>query len=294
MADQFTKTRIICVSDTHNKIPGEGYTLPAGDILVHAGDLTNQGSYLELQKAVSWLEQAKYPVKFVVAGNHDLSLDSDYHLKYEEGWKVQSERVMECMELFSASRSLTYLRHTGALVDVPGKNVSVRVFGSPYSPDGGPQNWAFQYLDSQAADLWSSVPDVDILISHTPPKGFCDTSKHWDEGGCQYLREVLWRIRPLLHVCGHCHEGRGAKIVRWGEDQPAAIEAVREWIDPGIGCKKQSLLDLTGAHGGQALEAGKETAIVNASVMAKSFGKGATEFNKPIVVDLLLRAEGSG
>src|ERR1700712_5444312 len=63
-----TKVRIVCISDTHNAAPGEGYNLPKGDILIHAGDLTNQGSYSELKKAVTWLEKADFPVKVVIAG----------------------------------------------------------------------------------------------------------------------------------------------------------------------------------------------------------------------------------
>ena len=62
------KVRIVCVSDTHNAAPGEGYTLPKGDILLHAGDLTNQGTYAELKKAVDWIERADFPIKIVVAG----------------------------------------------------------------------------------------------------------------------------------------------------------------------------------------------------------------------------------
>ncbi|KAI7083660.1 hypothetical protein KC356_g7373 [Hortaea werneckii] len=85
------KIRIVCISDTHNKAPGEGYTLPSGDILIHAGDLTNQGSLSEIQKAVSWLSKADFKTKIVIAGNHDLSLDPNYRLKHAEGWKVQPE-----------------------------------------------------------------------------------------------------------------------------------------------------------------------------------------------------------
>lgn len=78
------RTRIVCISDTHNTTP----KLPAGDILIHAGDLTNQGSYsevrvlggalpgvgssvansLQLSKAVKWLESAKFEAKIVIAG----------------------------------------------------------------------------------------------------------------------------------------------------------------------------------------------------------------------------------
>ena len=66
----------------------------------------------------------------------------------------------------------------------------------------------------------------------------------------------------------------------------AVSDVVRRWDDPGEGNKKQSLLDLAGARSGLSLKAGVETAIVNASIMAKSFGRGAKRFNKPIVVDV--------
>ena len=62
------KVRFVCISDTHNHSPGEGFTLPKGDVLVHAGDLTNQGSFEELKKAVDWLQKADFRVKIVVAG----------------------------------------------------------------------------------------------------------------------------------------------------------------------------------------------------------------------------------
>lgn len=38
------RTRIVCISDTHNCT----VKLPKGDILIHAGDITNQGSYSEV------------------------------------------------------------------------------------------------------------------------------------------------------------------------------------------------------------------------------------------------------
>jgi predicted phosphodiesterase len=59
------KTRIVCISDTHNNTP----KLPPGDVLIHAGDLTNQGSYDELERSVGWLEKAPFEVKIVVAGS---------------------------------------------------------------------------------------------------------------------------------------------------------------------------------------------------------------------------------
>ena len=38
------RTRIVCISDTHNC----QVKLPKGDVLIHAGDLSNQGSHAEV------------------------------------------------------------------------------------------------------------------------------------------------------------------------------------------------------------------------------------------------------
>lgn len=61
---QYRKIRIVCISDTHNQTP----KLPKGDVLIHAGDLTNHGSITELRKVVAWLEKADFQAKIVVAG----------------------------------------------------------------------------------------------------------------------------------------------------------------------------------------------------------------------------------
>lgn len=63
------KTRFVCVSDTHAYAPSEaGFKLPPGDVLIHAGDLTNGGSVKELQKTVDWIARADYEVKIVICG----------------------------------------------------------------------------------------------------------------------------------------------------------------------------------------------------------------------------------
>lgn len=62
---------IVCISDTHNSQP----QLPYADVLIHAGDLTQSGSFPELQKALDWIKEQLHPHKIVVAGNHDLLLD---------------------------------------------------------------------------------------------------------------------------------------------------------------------------------------------------------------------------
>lgn len=74
------RTRFVCVSDTHNAVPGGAFRLPKGDVLLHAGDMTNQGSYSELRKAVKWLDEADFEAKIVIAGS--LSTPRPYELLY--------------------------------------------------------------------------------------------------------------------------------------------------------------------------------------------------------------------
>lgn len=64
------KTRFVCVSDTHNAFPGAGFKLPKGDVLIHAGDLTNQGTFNELQQTLRWIEEAEFEAKIIIAGKH--------------------------------------------------------------------------------------------------------------------------------------------------------------------------------------------------------------------------------
>ena len=58
------RVRIVCISDSHNATP----KLPAGDVLIHAGDLTKAGTLAELRKTVAWLEAAPFEAKIVIAG----------------------------------------------------------------------------------------------------------------------------------------------------------------------------------------------------------------------------------
>ncbi|XTI87163.1 phosphoric ester hydrolase-like protein [Cenococcum geophilum] len=63
--------RIICISDTYNSTP----LVPNGDVLIHAGDLTENSTLLELQAHIDRLSSLLYTHKVVIAGNHDTYLD---------------------------------------------------------------------------------------------------------------------------------------------------------------------------------------------------------------------------
>jgi len=92
--------------------------------------------------------------------------------------------------------------------------------------------------------------DVDVLVTHTPPKYHLDLPIAL---GCEHLLGELWRVQPALHVFGHVHAGKsdllgllkgGKEVVRWDERQArveralarpngffTAILSPRSWID---------------------------------------------------------------
>ncbi|KAI9368899.1 Metallo-dependent phosphatase-like protein [Aspergillus egyptiacus] len=262
------KTRIVCVSDTHGYTPSEaGFRLPAGDVLIHAGDLTNQGSKSELQKTIDWIVAADYEVKIVVCGNHDITLDEPFYSQNKQHFhNKQPQDPRECLDILTrTSPSLILLRHESALIRLTkanGPQTVFKVFGSPYSQRSGNGNWAFLYGSDKASEVWQSIPlDADIVVTHTPPRYHCDKAAG-AAMGCAGLHRRLNRVRPCLAVCGHLHEARGYERVKWrpfearnheDADQDvdeslseSLVEEVAKGDLPPAGSKKQSLVDLTG------------------------------------------------
>lgn len=58
--------RIACISDTHNDNCYD--FVPQADILIHAGDLTDNGTIEELRDAYDWISALPHKVKVIVAG----------------------------------------------------------------------------------------------------------------------------------------------------------------------------------------------------------------------------------
>ena len=67
-------TKLVCLSDTHsyhNQI-----NVPAGDILIHAGDITYRGEMDVIEDFVSWIKRLPHKYKIVVFGNHELGMEN--------------------------------------------------------------------------------------------------------------------------------------------------------------------------------------------------------------------------
>ncbi|KAI1767933.1 Metallo-dependent phosphatase [Hypoxylon sp. FL1150] len=258
MPQETRRTRFVCISDTHNCT----VKLPKGDVLIHCGDLTNQGSYSELSKQVAWLEKADFECKIVIAGNHDLTLDTDFFEQYGNYFHNNTPQdPTECRKLLTQSTSITYLQHesrTIKLTSSSGPRTTFNVFGSPYIPSCG--RWAFQYerVDATAERIWKDIPlDTDILVTHGPARTHRDESRGRVAAGCEMLRQAMWRVRPRIALCGHVHEARGVERVRWDLSNRFVrykeLATAYQWEDPGTGNQKNSLVDLT-RKGGNLLD----------------------------------------
>lgn len=208
--DDSSRIRVVCISDTHNTQP----SLPDGDILLHAGDLTQSGSVEELNAQIEWLDAQPHQYKVVIAGNHEICLDRN---------KTADEEPASIN-----FRSLIYLNHSSTTLHFGSQDL--RVFGSPYTPRHG--NWAFQY-PRPGPDPWEgNIPEqTDILLTHGPPK------THLDLGhlGCQYLLSALWSMKrkPIFLVCGHIHGGYGEEVLCWDAFQAAyesAMTGNKGWL----------------------------------------------------------------
>ena len=61
--------RLVAISDTHGG--HRRVNLPAGDVLVHSGDLTLDGERSVTLDFVDWFSDQPFKHKIFIAGNHD-------------------------------------------------------------------------------------------------------------------------------------------------------------------------------------------------------------------------------
>lgn len=190
--------RIVCISDTHSLVENvqPPFNIPDGDILIHAGDFTNQGNLDKVEEFNSWLGSLPHRHKVVIAGNHDLSFD------YE---KIQRPELREAKSLMT---NCIYLEDSTITIE------GLKIYGTPRTPLYGHHLVGFMISRSDV-QMWeeacAKIPtDTDILISHGPPLGILDANYKGEMCGSEVLlRHVVERVKPKYHIFGHIHESYG-------------------------------------------------------------------------------------
>lgn len=222
------KLRITHISDTHNKHNQLINDLPGGDILIHSGDFTSIGREHEVKNFINWLKlRNNYKHKIFIAGNHDITFQSEklFRLKsmwfdlaeyHDEGADGKPEWLKEVLEN-ELDSNIFYLENSFVEID------GIKIWGSPYSPTFG-RDWAFNVdRGHDAAQIWNEIPnDADMVITHTPIYGYNDRTYNTNENvGCADLYHRLHEVKPHLHFCGHVHEAYGWKTIpykdEWGD-----------------------------------------------------------------------------
>lgn len=220
-APQLLRVRVAATGDLHvrgpevlSAVPGLSTLSDSADLLLVAGDLTENGRLLEAEVAGELLAAARLPV-VAVLGNHDLR-----SLR-----RVAFRRVLERAGVEVLDGRATVVRlSNGSRVGIAGTVGS----GGGFWPHEGPDAIHTRTLkrlairarrESQALEqaLLSLDADVRIAMLHFAPTtatlGSEPLAKYWMLGNCE-LGVVLDRRLPDLVIHGHAHLGtlRGSTL----------------------------------------------------------------------------------
>jgi Icc-related predicted phosphoesterase len=183
-------TRIWFLSDTHSFHPK--INVPHCDMVIHCGDESNFFkpvlNFKEAFPFFEWFSNLDIKHKIFVPGNH-------------------STAVYNNLITPDQYPNIKFLIHEFTEID------DIRIFGSPYVPAYG-RLGAYMRSRDKMYEVWNSVPDCDILITHGPPKGILDLTQDKEtkkivQVGCNSLTKKVFEKKPIIHAFGHIHEEKG-------------------------------------------------------------------------------------
>ena len=184
--------------------------MPNGDVFIHAGDFSSVGKMNEVEKFRDYLVSLPHPSKIVIAGNHDVTFQVDWYnqIGYNKFHRGVLQDAVACKNLLRTAHGITYLEDSACEV------AGLKVWGSPWQPEFC--GWAFNCERGEAIrKYWDLIPqETDILITHGPPLGHGDKAQYTYNVGCEELLKAVERVKPLVHVFGHIHEGYGVTTSR--------------------------------------------------------------------------------
>lgn len=180
--------QIVCISDTHGQ--HKAMSIPEGDVIIHAGDITRVGNWHEIEEFLSWYSELPHRYKIFIAGNHDKSFEKD------------RENILK-----KIPSNVIYLEDNGIEIE------NLYFWGSPYTPKF--LNWSFgKERGQEILAYWQKIPlNTNILITHGPPRNILDLTYKGHNVGCSDLRQTIEMLKNLkLHVFGHIHESYGIQL----------------------------------------------------------------------------------
>lgn len=178
--------KFVAIADTHGQ--HDLLELPAGDVLIHAGDMTTRGYRHEVESFLTWMEHQDYTYKILIAGNHDFFFERE-----------TAENIHAIIP-----SNIIYLENSMVTIN------NIKIWGSPITPWF--YDWAFnKNRGKEISAYWDQIPQgVDIVVTHGPAYNILDKTFSGQNVGCQDLLGKIIEVKPKVHICGHIHEGYGA------------------------------------------------------------------------------------
>lgn len=206
--------KIIAMADLHGRLPPDE-DVPACDLLIIAGDICPDFNRSEMtMRQAAWLNRDFWPwLRDVKAthvvmtwGNHD-------RIGQRRDWPLGDVPV-----------------NVNILVDDWCDIGGLKIYATPWTREFG-WSMAFMTTEESLVDVYEKIPaGLDILISHGPPKGYCDylVGEHL---GSASLAATVDIAQPRMQICGHIHHGRGWMPTPWG-GKVANVASVNEKYEP--------------------------------------------------------------
>ncbi|HMT01706.1 MAG TPA: metallophosphatase domain-containing protein [Burkholderiales bacterium] len=178
--------KIWVISDTHTK--HSELRIPDVDIVIHAGDMTNQKGPLNNNEAFSfikWFDNLSINKKVLIAGNHDSTF-------------FNKEIIFP--KYYLEDKLIKYKKWL--------------IYGTPYTPKF--YNWYFMLTKEQEITWAKNIPPCDILVTHGPPKFILDSVYRedydlYEHCGSVELYNRVNKLKPKLHIVGHIHSSYNKK-----------------------------------------------------------------------------------
>lgn len=171
------------ISDTHGQ--HEDVELSRGNMIIHAGNITKNGTFSEVEAFLQWFAHLNYKYKIFIAGTHDHFFEDEPKL---------ARRLIPA--------GVVYLEESG--VEMGG----LKIWGSPYNSDHDGN--AFSLTEDKIIDHWEKIPnDSDMVIIHTPAYGVLDENANGEHEGSKDLLRKLVRVEPKYFICGHRQSTHG-------------------------------------------------------------------------------------
>jgi len=184
--------KLVFISDTHNLHNNFGRggfdPVPNGDAIIHCGDITTHGTVEEVHEFLRWFGNLAIEYKIFVAGNHD---------KYLETIDMDTKVSL------SDKYGIIYLEHSSINID------NINIYGHPYTPYHHGMAFNRSRGDEMEVESMKIPENIDILITHGPPKDILDEDEKEEKMGSESLRKRVLEVNPKIHCFGHCHSAYG-------------------------------------------------------------------------------------